>query len=162
MLRDLNSNAQWRSIFGKPSNRLKDEELILRFFALLHRSGEYKKPMREFLDDFLNDNRDFELFKTDSLTKDFSETIAIAHSVLGDRAFRVGPSLNAAIFDSVMVGIAKRLGTGPIKNPQALESSYLELFKNKEYEVAFVRATSDEESVRNRLRIATEAFSKVS
>ena len=32
LLRDLNDNPHWRTIFGKVSNRLKDEELILRFF----------------------------------------------------------------------------------------------------------------------------------
>jgi Protein of unknown function DUF262 len=30
LLRGLNGNSEWREIFGVPSNRLKDEELILR------------------------------------------------------------------------------------------------------------------------------------
>ena len=143
----------------KPSTRLKDEELILRFFALLHWGDKYRKPMREFLDDFLDDNRDFELFGQAALSTEFSDTIATAHSVLGDKAFRVGQSLNAAIYDSVMVGLAKRLAKGPIKDNRALEGAYLGLFKDKDYEAAFIRATSDDESVRNRLRISASASS---
>lgn len=161
LLRNLNLNPNWRAIFGKQSTRLKDEELILRFFALLYRGNEYKKPMREFLDEFLDSNRDFEVYPSAAMTKDFSDTILTAHSVMGDKAFRVGPSLNAAIYDSVMVGIAKRLAKGPINDLKALETAYLELFKDKAYEAAFIRATSDDENVRTRLRIATEAFAKM-
>ena len=160
-LRELNANDHWRSLFGKPSTRLKDEELILRFFALLHRGEAYKKPMREFLDDFLDDNRDFGLVEESVLKTEFNRTISIAHSTLGDKAFRVGSSLNAAIYDLVMVGIAKRLQKGAIHDKEALTQSYLSLFKNKSYEAAYVRATSDDDSVRSRLRIATEAFADV-
>ena len=117
--------------------------------------------MREFLDEFLDDNRDFELFGQAALSKEFSDTIATAHATFGDKAFRVGQSLNAAIYDSVLVGLAKRLAVGPIKDNKVLEHAYLELFKNKEYEVAFIRATSDDENVRNRLRITTDAFAVV-
>ena len=161
LLRDLNSNAEWRSIFGKPSPRLKDEELILRFFALLHRGNTYKKPMREFLDDFLDDNRELNLIGSKILTKEFSDAIAVAHSTFGDKVFRIGPSLNAAIYDSVLVGIAKRLTNGPIKDKKAFTQTYFDLLKNEDYETAFIRATSDDENVRNRLKIAADAFSKV-
>lgn len=161
LLRDLTSHPNWRIIYGKQSTRLKDEELILRFFALLHRGDKYTKPMREFLDDFLESNRDFSQFDESKLKSEFSNTINAAHAAFGERAFRIGPSLNAAIFDSVMVGIARRLSKGRIKDNKALEQTYLGLFKNKEYEAAFVRATSDDESVRNRLKIATEAFAGV-
>ncbi len=161
LLRELNHHASWRAIFGKPSPRLKDEELILRFFALLHSGDKYKKPMREFLDDFLEENRDFQVVSKDKLKKDFAETIVTAIQALGDKAFRIGPSLNAAIYDSVMVGLAKRLSAGPITNKKALETTYTRLLKDSAYEAAYIRATSDDESVRTRVRIATEDISKV-
>jgi predicted HicB family RNase H-like nuclease len=161
LLRDLNANAQWRAIFGKQSNRLKDEELILRFFALLHRGSEYKKPMREFLDNFLEDNRELVTFSDATFKSEFNNTIDLVHSALGEKAFRVGNSLNAAIFDSVMVGIAHRLSKGPVTDKTALAEAYTNLFKDKAYGAAFVRATSDDESVRNRLKIAKDAFDSV-
>jgi hypothetical protein len=161
LLRDLNANTSWRAIFGKQSNRLKDEELLLRFFALLHRGDEYKKPMREFLDNFLEDNRDLGLFSEDTLKAEFNNTIDLVHSALGDKAFRVSNSLNAAIFDSVMVGIAHRLKKGAITDRAAIAEAYTNLFKDKAYQAAFVRATSDDESVRSRLKIAIDAFYNV-
>lgn len=41
LLNELNKNKNWRSIYGKASERLKDRELLLRFFALIYR---YKIP----------------------------------------------------------------------------------------------------------------------
>ncbi len=161
LLRQLNDHTSWRIIFGKPSPRLKDEELILRFFALLHAGDQYKKPMREFLDNFLEDNRDFQIISKESLIKDFGDTIVTAQRALGDKAFRIGPSLNAAIYDSVMVGLAKRLAVGPIADKNILEATYTSLLRNGEFEAAYVRATSDDESVKTRLRIATGEIAKV-
>ena len=110
LLRQLNGDAKWREIFGKPSNRLKDEELILRFFAaLLHNGKNYTKPMRGFLDDFLESNRSLQIIKRSRLSNEFESTISLARKALSAKAFRTGSSLNAAIFDSVMVGIARRL-----------------------------------------------------
>jgi hypothetical protein len=37
LLDELNSNPDWRKIYGAPSKRLKDQELILRFLAFSKR-----------------------------------------------------------------------------------------------------------------------------
>jgi hypothetical protein len=161
LLRNINGNAAWREIFGKYSNRLKDEELILRFFALLHRGDTYTKPMRDFLDDFLEDNRYLKAISKQVFEKEFGKAIEIARASFGQKAFRIGSSLNAAIFDSVMVGIALRLQKGEITKLKELEKAYSKLVVNKEFEGAYIRATSDEESVRTRLKMAREAFAAV-
>jgi len=96
--------------------------------------------------------------KGEELTKEFSDTISLAHASLGEKAFRVGASLNAAIFDSVMVGIASRLRRGTVSKPKELQLKYAKLIGDQEYVAAYIRATSDDESVRNRLKIATESF----
>lgn len=44
LLEELNSSNSWRSIYGRMSNRLKDQELILRFLALRHASNQYESP----------------------------------------------------------------------------------------------------------------------
>jgi len=43
LLDNLNKNHNWRALYGQKSARLKDLELILRFFALFERRGSYKK-----------------------------------------------------------------------------------------------------------------------
>jgi hypothetical protein len=61
-----------------------------------------------------------------------------------------------------MLGIALRLRKGPIKQANELEKAYANLLKDKSFEGAYIRATSDDESVRNRLKIAQKAIAKVS
>lgn len=48
----------WRTVYGKRSLRMKDEELILRFFAFLERRATYTRPMTVFLDNYLEDKKD--------------------------------------------------------------------------------------------------------
>ncbi len=49
-MRQLNKGADWQKIFGKPSVRLKDQELILRFLAFYFEGELYKKPVNEFVE----------------------------------------------------------------------------------------------------------------
>ena len=53
MLSTLNELSAWRTLFGKKSRRLKDIELILRFFALFHNSRHYARPMKGFLNAYM-------------------------------------------------------------------------------------------------------------
>ena len=58
VLRQLNGLRAWRNLYGKVSRRLKDMELILRFFAFYYRAGDYKSPMKEFLNTYMARNKD--------------------------------------------------------------------------------------------------------
>src|SRR5438876_1922729 len=35
LVRDLNHVSEWRELYGPPSKRMKDQEMIIRFFAML-------------------------------------------------------------------------------------------------------------------------------
>jgi Protein of unknown function DUF262 len=162
VLTALNQNADWRALYGKKSRRLKDIELILRFFAFYYHSPQYKRPMKGFLNAYMAKNKHLKKQSARVLTSLFENTVeAILHSI-GPKAFKPQASLNAAVFDSVMIGIARRLESeGPIASPRSLATAYRRLIKNKRYQAASSRATADEESVRARLELATKAFSKV-
>lgn len=51
LLHELNMDPRWRAIVGKdkPDTRMRDVELILRFFAFRHAVEHYEKPMKDFL-----------------------------------------------------------------------------------------------------------------
>jgi hypothetical protein len=77
------------------------------------------------------------------------------------KAFRLGGALNAAVFDSVMVGLARRIhDRGPI-HPQAFASAYEKLLSDAEYMQAVSRSTADQAFVSLRLHKATESFTKL-
>ena len=60
MLIDLNRDSNWRAVLGRPEpdKRKRDVEIILRYLALLHDGANYRKPMRDFLSIYMNNNRE--------------------------------------------------------------------------------------------------------
>lgn len=158
LLSKLNRNASWRELYGKPSPRLKDIELILRFFALHFRAGNYKRPMKEFLNKFMAYNQHLNKHTDSELTAIFEGTVSHILQHIGARAFRPQRSVNAAVLDSVMVGVAHRLSRGPISSGPKLKTAFEALMADDGYKRWTTRATADEESVRERLAMAKLAF----
>lgn len=161
LVKELNEGDDWRAVFGGPVNkRAKDEELIIRFFAMLDDRDKYARPMAKFLNDY---SAKMNKASSDTLADHgrlFNDTIRNIRSALNGRAFRPARSLNAAVFDSVMVGVADRLSKGSL-SPLRLASAYEALLASDGYKKGWVRATADEETVRTRMEAAIEAFSAI-
>ena len=158
LLQVLNDNEDWRAIYGRPSRRLKDQELILRYLALSTNASAYSKPMSEYLNVFMSANRHLGTLNHERLSVTFAESVTLIWRALGRDAFRIGTLLNAAVFDSVMVGLSKRLAQGPITETEAIAAAYRELLVRDEYLEVTTYATSDDLSVKRRISLATEAF----
>src|SRR5262249_26098925 len=125
VLRELNENPDWRAIYGNRSERLKDQELILRFFALLFFAPKYERPMKGFLNRYMATNRDCKRQSATKLKSVFESTARLVHEAFGARAFRLAVALNAAVLDSVMTGLAHRLATGkPVTNLDTVRDAY--------------------------------------
>jgi hypothetical protein len=162
LLRELNDHDSWRKLYGKKSNRLKDQELILRFFALYHEGDHYQESMKEFLNKFMGKNRDLRYISAARLRPLFHDTCNVIHQAIGSRAFRLERVVNAAVLDSVMVGIARRLHSGgPVLSKDDISAKYDQLVRDNEYLNAVVRSTADVANVEKRLKLAVRAFSKV-
>jgi Protein of unknown function DUF262 len=162
LLRELNDYVPWRTLYGKKSSRLKDQELILRFFALLFERDRYQEPMKEFLNKFMGAQRDLQLIPDAKLRKIFTGTCDVVLEAIGARAFRIERVVNAAVVDSVMVGIASRIQSGGlIKSKESISEKYEQLIANDDYQRAVARSTADSANVEKRLGLAIRAFSKV-
>lgn len=150
-------SEDWRTVFGKENERLKEQELILRFFSLYAFKDSYTKPLKGFLNRFMSLNRNLDLISKTDLETIFANTIRPFAEVLGKTAFRLGGPLNAAVFDSAMIGLSERIKSSPISNDE-FEEKYRALLDNPEYIENVRGATSDETIVNNRIRIAIEMF----
>jgi hypothetical protein len=95
------------------------------------------------------------------LTATFKQTVSAIAGAIGHRAFRPVRAVNAAVIDSVMTGVARRLATGPIKRNDQLVESYEALLSNEKYRDAVETGTSQEANVTTRLEEATKAFASV-
>lgn len=162
LLRELNEFPAWRALYGPQSKRLKDQELILRFFAFLHMGSDYQRPMKEFLNTYAGENRDLNRQSGDRLRNEFTETTTAILDNIGHGAFRLASAqVNAALLDSLMVGIAERLSAGPITDKDATRAAYDRLLEDNEYLAAVQRSTADEDRVNLRLSRARSAFQTV-
>lgn len=160
LLKSLNENSYWRELFGPVSSRLRDQELILRFLALYF-GGKYSKPMAGFLNKYMGANRHLKLQSSEQISQAFNNTIETLNKYLGKNVFKPRAALIAAIFDSIMVGVARRLEKGDIKDIDALRRNYIALLSNKDFISATETHTSDEENVVMRMKLATKAFTNI-
>ena len=135
--------------------------MILRFLAFFYYAQAYRSPMKDFLNRYMAKNRDLKHQSDRELTTVFENTTALIAEAIGPRAFRPVRAVNAAVIDSVMTGVARRLATGPIIRTSQLVESYEALLKNRDYMNAVETGTSQEANVTARLKLATDAFASV-
>jgi hypothetical protein len=162
VIRELNEDENWRAVYGPRSERLKDHELILRFFALFFYADSYERPMKVFLNRYMASNREFARQSDETLRSLFAQTIEAVRGAKGDKVFRPAKTLNAAVFDAVMTGVAHRLTQGPaITDLEAFAAAYDELLGNEDFRNAVGKSTADEDTVQTRLSLARSAFAEL-
>jgi hypothetical protein len=154
LLRTLNEDENWRSIYGDPSPRLKDQEFIIRFLALHLNLAGYYRPMKVFMNKFMEENRKPPKEWLDKVEMLFRTTAEEAVRLLGNRPFRPEKQLNAAVFDSVMNAIAVNLADNKHPDPAEFKQRYQALLENTDYKDAYLTSTSDEKNVKSRFAIA--------
>lgn len=157
----LNENEDWRSIYGKHSARVKDQELILRFIALYKGGeiyGEQDRTMKNFLTSFMARHRNLTQFSAEQIQETFEGVIGLVNNTLRRRAFRPEGRLNTAVFDAVMVGLSEAYNSNHVPEPTDFRQAYEELLQNEEFLAATSSRTSHVPNVETRLRLARQAF----
>jgi len=147
LIRELNENEDWRTLVGAVSRRLKDQELILRFFAMRSPERTYEAPMKEFLNQYAEWNRQLNHETGEVLKDHFTSTVAKINGVLGASAFRPARAVNAAVVDSLMTAIDAGNSENRLKDDDALRSGFERLMADDEYRSAIEKATAREENV---------------
>ena len=112
-MRELNENVTWRDLYGDTDTRLKDMELILRVIALREKLDDNSSPMRNFLDTFMEEDREKAEEKADELRSAFAQWVELMKEIFLHR--ENPPSVSQ--FDSVMIGIDSYLSEHPEPDP---------------------------------------------
>lgn len=156
LLAELNLNASWRTLFGKIPDRQRDEELILRFLALYFEFERYRPSMARFLNEFMKENQNLKKRDKKEISSVFEDTVSTIHEKIGEKAFKPQSTVNAAVLDAVMVGVARRLHKVDIT--ASLERKHKELLLNPDFDFAISGGTSRADKVRQRITLSTQAF----
>lgn len=155
LLLELNKDSTWRKVFGltQIDARMRDSELIVRFFALLEDSHPYTKPMKQFLNNFMarhQNDTNFDYYK-----ETFLETVRRVYDSLGSKPFHIRRGINVAAFDSVMAAFARFKTV-----PGDITDRYKKLLANPSYDDATRSSTTDEKTVKSRIELAREILFK--
>ncbi|MDE0202448.1 MAG: hypothetical protein OXK73_08445, partial [Rhodospirillaceae bacterium] len=128
----------------------------------LERGDTYERPMATFLTEFAKDMNDASPQKLALLRKSFEETVELCWNALNGSAFRPVRAINAAVLDSIMSEVARRLRqSGPAPSAEAVKHAYEELVESSAFREGWERATADEDVVKKRINLARSAFSNI-
>ena len=118
LLGELAGYGPWLGILGKrtPDKRLRDEELILRFFAFrINGFSSYRTPQKHWLNDLADAGRGYSEDRISELRDEWKRTIAKCLMIFspGDCFRRIEPSggrrvINRALMDLVMTTVADK------------------------------------------------------
>lgn len=160
-LATLNDEKGWRSLYGPPSLRLRDQELILRILALYSRGREYTAPMKKFLNKFIGDHRHLQNLPSEQLSDLFqSATLALSEGGAREALRRQGQRVNSALLEAVVIACMQRIADGSDVTPDVIARSLGRVVNDPELSRATYAGTSHEENVRLRLSSAKRAFSE--
>lgn len=156
LLNELNLLPGWRKLFGriKIDKRLRDVELILRFFALFYSEAAYRKPMKEFLNSFMKARKSCGQPEIKKYRNLFEETTDALCAHLGEKPFHIHAGLNAAVFDAVCCAFARDLH----RIPRDIKRRFKKLLNDDGFKQAVSSATTDEDTVKTRMKTANDVL----
>lgn len=154
---DLNKNKNWRILLGNsaPDKRLRDTELVLRFFALYHSHKDYSPSMKIFLSSFQETNKKNTHF-LDSNKSIFEKTVDTIVNSIGPNAFKTTRAINKSMTDAIMVSIAQILTSG--KEPVDIRANYERLINDNDFIKYTQSGTSTESNVKGRIDLTRIYF----
>jgi len=159
LVKELNKTDDWRAIYGRENERMKDQELILRFFAMLMNGDEYKPPMKDFVNLFAQNNRSNEQGTLSQLIDLFQQCCRLFNRSTVGRPFRLGTALNVAFYEAAMVGLATHIMNNEAEpNESFVKQAYDKLIDDEDFLKAISQSTGNPSSVSARLSIAKRIF----
>lgn len=157
LLIELNKTPAWRNIVGRKSadKRMRDIELILRFFALFYNINKYEKPMKKFLNDFMKAHKVLSGPRRKQFTELFQATTNLVVQALGDKPFHIHRGLNAAVYDSVFTAFARHVhdSAGELRAKDRVQflERYAKLITDENYLEYTTSSTTDKDVVPKRI-----------
>ena len=167
LLFELNNNKKWRLMWGDTHRdpRMRDLELILRFFALSDEyilesvDAPYNISLKKYLNEFMGNNNAVD--KIYLFRNKFTETINFVYEAFGSNAFhnisqsdesRYIPNLSSTIFDAFMISSWKIISNNlPIKNGDQYQNLKISILRNADYQRILSHETMRSANIRKRV-----------
>ena len=135
--------------------------MILRVLALFENQAGYGRPLKGFLNDYLQANQSRDLQPSEGLGQLFATAVSAIDLHLGKQAFRPERAVNAAYLDSISVGVMHRLQQDRPIDEVAFKAAYEQLVSQQGFRDATLFNTSSDEAVEVRINSAISAFAMI-
>ena len=164
LLEDAVENKDWLEILGKkqPDKRMRDEELILRFFAFqISGLEKYRTPQKHWLNGVAKAGMKYSDVRIEELHELWINTIKSSLAWFAPKeCFRREGSriINRALFDLVSFSAAK---TNPIEAAQVkkeFRKKYTRLLADEEFQDLISRSVDHTKRTKRRFEMWDEAF----
>jgi hypothetical protein len=166
LLGELTEDRHWLSILGRkePDKRLRDEELILRFFAFYVKGLlSYRTPQKHWLNELAKEGRNYSAERIDQLRAAWKQTIANCLIVFPpqecfrriDRTQR-RRVINRALMDLVMTALVGRTEEQVREAAADFAQRYAALFEDEEFQDLISRAIDHKSRTLRRFDIWNE------
>ena len=167
LLFELNTNSNWRTLWGAETrdSRMRDLEMILRFFALSDDSILYSNDvpanisLKKILNEYMGIVRTEEEIR--DLRKKFIQTIDFVYEGFGTNAFknlspsdpsRFGSNISSTVFDAIMIATWKLVTLNPPKRKASeYQDKKIQVLKHKDYQKALAQETMRITNIRKRV-----------
>lgn len=167
LLKSISHEAKWLEVLGKkaPDNRMRDEELILRFFAFqIGGLDGYKTPQKYWLNETARKGMKFSSAEIQNLQQKW--TLALENSLIWNTAstcFRRpgGKIINKALFDLVMYQASKITEVQAMASKDTVQSKIQLLLSDVTFDDLISRAVDHTSRTKTRFSKWDAAFAGV-
>ncbi len=170
LLQELTQHSDFKLLLGNLSKRMKDQELVLRFWAFYkfeYLDPKNKKEMSLFLDRAMDEIKKADDQYLKSIKLIFDKAIQRCSRLLGETAFEREPSSrsrkNAALFEVWMVSLAKLSDAEFEKillNCIKFRENANQLFRDAIYSNAITYSTQKKDHVQTRYQKINELIKR--
>lgn len=156
LVSELNLNKEWRGFLGKkdPDLHMVEIEVLVRAFAMLDMSKEYKSPLRNFLNDFSKRAMNFDEHEVELRSNLFND-FWISCSNLPKEAFRNEKNkFVISLFEAIFVSVCEKIRQEGLNDRRISIESIVKLKEDPVFAEASQGSTASTTSVTNRLQRA--------
>lgn len=165
LLFELNKNVHWRQLNnGEEDSRMRDIELILRFFALntpeVYRSDETVITLKHVMNKYMSDHVSADGVFLDDKRNSFNTVIAFIYNQFGVEAFfnlqndleKLRRRLYPTVFDSIMIATAIALSQGyVVEQGVDMKQRRMELLRDPDYRNCITQGTMRVDNIKGRI-----------
>lgn len=158
LLRELAASDAWKSIYHEEENRLEGQELILRFLAFHFDIDNYSGNLSDFLNEFMNRNRDLQYIDSQQIKDRFFTSLNIINKSGDERVFYQKGRFNRSLFDTIMLFLSRNIPDAKSAEVQQFISN---LKTSQEFKQLSKSATSSRKNIYEKLQLAEALFTTV-